>query len=185
AVPYQQPQQNRPPSYDRSMLYTVSSMGGNGGNNGNVPVRQQPAQQQQGYGSLPLTPSPVNMTNHPTDPVRVNYAVQAEPIMRQRPVVSPAQEPVRQSIARDVRDMRDVSADVYDLDEDPMELPRTGTGSASHGRLPVPEPEAQPSQRPSSDQRPQRPVRRLDLPRGNRNAPSGDVIDIPAFLRKR
>ncbi len=69
-----------------------------------------------------------------------------------------------------------------------MELPRTG--SSTHGRLPVPEPEAQPSQRPSNDQRPQRPVRRLDqkgfdLARGSRNAPSGDVIDIPAFLRKR
>ena len=42
----------------------------------------------------------------------------------------------------------------------------------------------------AADQRPQRPVRRLDqkgldLPRGNRNAPLGDVIDIPAFLRKR
>ena len=69
-----------------------------------------------------------------------------------------------------------------------MELPRTG--SSTHGRLPVPEPEAQPAQRPSNDQRPQRPVRRLDqkgfdLARGSRNAPSGDVIDIPAFLRKR
>src|SRR6266581_1640871 len=44
--------------------------------------------------------------------------------------------------------------------------------------------------RPASDSRPQRPIRRmdpkaLDLPRGNRNAPPGDVIDIPAFLRKR
>ena len=43
-------------------------------------------------------------------------------------------------------------------------------------------------QRPNS--RPQRPIRRmdpkaLDLPRGSRNAPAGDVIDIPAFLRKR
>ena len=57
-------------------------------------------------------------------------------------------------------------------------------------RLPVPEPEAQPSQRPAADSRPQRPIRRmdpkaLDLPRGNRSSPPGDVIDIPAFLRKR
>ena len=57
-------------------------------------------------------------------------------------------------------------------------------------RLPVPEPEAQPSQRPAADSRQQRPIRRmdpkaLDLPRGNRNTPPGDVIDIPAFLRKR
>ncbi len=193
ATPYQQPQQ-RPPAYDRSMLYTGSSMG-NDGNNGNGPARQQsqhqqhqPQQQgfQQGYGSLPVAAPPVNMINHPTDPVQANYAVQSESLMRQRQ--AGAQEPARQALARDVRDIRDASADVYDLDEDPMELPRTG--SSTHGRLPVPEPEAQPSQRPSSDQRPQRPVRRLDqkgfnLPRGSRNAPSGDVIDIPAFLRKR
>ncbi len=199
AAPYQQPQQNRPPSYDRSMLYPVSSIGGNSGNHGNGTARQQPAQQQgfqQSYGSMPVTPPPINMTSHPTDPVQASYAAQADPMMRQRPVASLAREPVRQAIARDVRDVRDmrdvqdVSADVYDLEEGPMELPRTGAGSASHGRLPVPEPEAQPSQRPSNDQRPQRPVRRLDqkgldASRGNRNAPSGDVIDIPAFLRKR
>ena len=57
-------------------------------------------------------------------------------------------------------------------------------------QLPVPEPEAQPSQRPVSDSRTQRPIRRmdpkaLDLPRGNRGVPPGDAIDIPAFLRKR
>ncbi|HCP74885.1 MAG TPA: hypothetical protein DIU08_09605, partial [Ktedonobacter sp.] len=135
--------------------------------------------QQQGYGSLPVTPPPVNMTNHPTDPVhsvQAPYVSQADPLMRQRPLVSPEQEPGRQAIARDV------SADVYDLDEGPMEMPRTGQGSSTHGRLPVPEPEAQSSQRPSGDQRSQRPVRRLDqrgldLPRGNRNPPSGDVID--------
>lgn len=116
--------------------------------------------------------------------------------MRQRPMMppqsqeamhrdsrynAPQQEPVRQAIARDV------SEDIYDMDE---EEPIVSTGSSTHGRLPVPEPEAQPSQRSSSDQRQQRPIRRLDqkgfgLPQGNRNAPSGDVIDIPAFLRKR
>ena len=183
-MPYQQ--QSRTPAYDRSMLYSVSSMSGNNGNNGNAAGRQQPVQQQ-GYGSLPVTPPPVNMTNHPTDPVhsvQAPYVSQADPLMRQRPLVSPEQEPGRQAIARDV------SADVYDLDEGPMEMPRTGPGSSTHGRLPVPEPEAQSSQRPSGDQRSQRPVRRLDqrgldLPRGNRNPPSGDVIDIPAFLRKR
>ncbi len=183
-APYQQ--QSRTPVYDRSKLYSVASMSGNNGNNGNAAGRQQPVQQQ-GYGSLPVTPAPMNMTNHPTDPVhpvQAPYVSQADPLMRQRPVVTPEQEPGRQAIARDV------SADVYDLDEDPMEMPRTGAGSSTHGRLPVPEPEAQSSQRPSGDQRSQRPVRRLDqrgldLPRGNRNPPSGDVIDIPAFLRKR
>jgi hypothetical protein len=57
--------------------------------------------------------------------------------------------------------------------------------------LPAPELEDQAlRQRPAANQS-QRHVRRLDrgaaseLSRGNRNTPSGDVIDIPAFLRKR
>src|SRR5207248_1178472 len=124
-APYQQ--QNRAPAYDRSMLYTASSMSGK---NGNAVARQQQGFAQQGYSSLPAAPSPVNMTNHPTDPVQriqqpvqpmqAPYAAQPDPLMRQRPVVTPLQEPGRQAIARDVRD---VSADVYDLDEDPMEMP--------------------------------------------------------------
>ena len=183
ATPYQQ-QQNRAPAYDRSMLYPVSSMNSN---NGNAPMRQQPAQQQS-YSSLHASQAPMNVTDHPTNPALRTYPPQADPLMRQRQGIPPVQEPVRQAIPRDV------SADIYDLDEDPMAMPetdvRTGVGSNSHGRLPVPEPEAQPAQRPSGDQRSQRPVRRLDqkgldLPRGNRNPPSGDVIDIPAFLRKR
>jgi hypothetical protein len=65
---------------------------------------------------------------------------------------------------------------------------------ASLTRLPVPEPEpeAQPLQRPAAQeqQRGQRPIRRMDpkalgMARDNRSAPPGDVIDIPAFLRKR
>jgi hypothetical protein len=58
----------------------------------------------------------------------------------------------------------------------------------SHRRLPAPEPEPQASpQRPGGQQRH---VRRLDRgasdnTRGNRNGSSGDIIDIPAFLRKR
>ena len=97
------------------------------------------------------------------------------------------QEPARQGLASDVRNISD---DVFDLEDDTGDIPVPGTGTSPRGRLPVPEPEAQPAQRPSGDQRPQRPVRRLDqkgldLPRGNRNTPLGDVIDIPAFLRKR
>jgi len=190
AAPYQQ-QQNRAPAYDRSMLYPVSSMNSNSGN-APTPVRQQPAQQQgfqqQAYGSLHASQAPMNVTNHPTDPVQRSYPAQADPLMRQRQAAPPVQESVRQAFARDV------NVDMYDLDEDPMAMPgtdvSTGVGAGSHGRLPVPEPEAQPAQRPSGDQRSQRPVRRLDqkgldLPRGNRHPPSGDVIDIPAFLRKR
>jgi cell division protein FtsZ len=220
-----QPQPSRVP-YDRSMLYPVSSapQSGNGNNNGNM-GRQQQQNHQQGYGSLPVTPPPMNVMNHPTDshpgqPMQQaqqgqpNYAQQGDPRqhpgmppmepMRQRPMPPPmqqqqaqepvsqrpmtppmapraqVQEPVRQALAQDV------SEDFYDLDEEPIASP----GSNTHGRLPVPEPEAQPSQRPASDQRQQRPVRRLDqkgldLPRGGRSSSSGDVIDIPAFLRKR
>ena len=99
----------------------------------------------------------------------------------------PMQEPARQGLAGDVRNIND---DAFDLEDDTGEIPVQGMGTSSHGRVPVPEPEAQPAQRPPADQRPQRPVRRLDqkgldLPRGNRNTPVGDVIDIPAFLRKR
>ena len=233
SVPVAQPQSHQPQpshvSYNRSMLYPVSSTpvngNGNSNNNGNM-GRQQP---QQGYTSLPVTPPPMNVMNHPTDPVRPvqqgqqmqpgqpNYGVQGQQVqpnynpqgqgnprqrpnmppmesMRQRPVPSLqpqdsgyqrplVQEPVHQAIAHDV------SEDLYDMDDDE---PIASPGSSTHGRIPVPvpEPEAQPSQRPSGDQRQQRPIRRLDqkgldLPRGSRNAPSGDVIDIPAFLRKR
>src|SRR5213592_3306020 len=119
-TPYQQPQQNRPPAYDHSMLHTASSMG----NHGNGAARQQPRQQQpqhqgfqQGYGSVPAAAPPVNMIDHPTGQVQANYGGQAEPQMRQRQAAAPTQEPVRQVLARDGRD---VSADVYDLDGDPM-----------------------------------------------------------------
>ena len=99
----------------------------------------------------------------------------------------PIQEAARQGLASDVRDIND---DAFDQEDDTGEVPVPGMGTSSHGRVPVPEPEAQPSQRPPGDQHPRRPVRRLDqkgldLPRGNRNTPLGDVIDIPAFLRKR
>lgn len=78
-------------------------------------------------------------------------------------------------------------ADDFELDNDSGDVLEP---YLERRRLPVPEPEAQPSQRPAADSRQQRPIRRmdpkaLDLPRGNRNAPPGDVIDIPAFLRKR
>ncbi len=80
----------------------------------------------------------------------------------------------------------DVSDADYSLDDDTDDM----EDMLPPARLPVPEPEAQPAQRPAADARQQRPIRRmdpkaLDLPRGVRNAPPGDVIDIPAFLRKR
>jgi hypothetical protein len=81
--------------------------------------------------------------------------------------------------------MRNDDYDLDDEDDDMEEL----MPSIPQARLPVPEPEAQPAQRPAADSRQQRPIRRMDPkaldPRGSRNAPPGDVIDIPAFLRKR
>jgi cell division protein FtsZ len=177
-MPMQQPQQSRV-EYDRSRLFYPQSqpqMSGNG--NGNT-VRHQ------GYSPLPITPPPMNMANHPTDPMqpRTNNAQQDA---NQRSYPPMQQESQRPSMSRDVRD--DTDDDEYDLEDEPADVPVLGTGT--HGRLPVPEPEAQPVQRPQIDQRSQRPVRRLDqkgmdTARGNRNAPSGDAIDIPAFLRKR
>ncbi len=120
---------------------------------------------------------------------------------RQRAVTPPSALPGdtgRQRAAMSPMPMRDAmpmplaSDDLQDIDNDDFELDDASfdadtTGEPMHDRLPVPEPEAQPAQRPPTQQ--QRPVRRLDrgndAPRGGRNAPSGDVIDIPAFLRKR
>jgi len=166
--------------YDRSRLY-YSAASGNGHNGAGMPARQQ-----QGYGSLPVTPPPVNMAQQATDPVPQGY--QRAPQAAMPPMPAPAQpEAPRQAIARDARDISD---DFLDLSEEPLPTPGRQGGNTP-GRLPVPEPEAQPTQRQQGgDPRLQRHVRRLDakgmdLPRGSRNAPSGDVIDIPAFLRKR
>ncbi len=159
--------------YNRNMLYQVASSSGNG----NASIRQPRQSVHQGYSSLPVTPAqPMNIAKHPTGPL--------QSAGRSMPPTPAMQEQLRQPAGVGRPDVRedgfDVESDSGDVLEPLME--RT--------RLPVPEPEAQPSQRPAADGRPQRPIRRmdpraLDLPRGNRNAPPGDVIDIPAFLRKR
>jgi cell division protein FtsZ len=75
-----------------------------------------------------------------------------------------------------------------DIDDDNDLFLDEEEDEVDNSQLPVPEPEAKPLQRPGGQQRH---VRRLDrgaaadLARNNRNAPSGDAIDIPAFLRKR
>lgn len=152
--------------YDRKMFYPAPSPSMSTGNS-NIPLRQPQPSMPQRYTSLPLTPPPTNFSNHPTGPVR-------------RPVQSTMHQ---QHIARDTYE------DELELDN---EVDDTVDVLGGHGQLPTPELEAQPAQRPtaSSNQHPQRPIRRpdqkaLDLPHGNRNALPGDVIDIPAFLRKR
>ncbi len=184
--------------YDRSRIYSsvpASPIGNGNGNNGkNGNISTAPRQQQQNYGQMPVTPPPVNVSNHPTGPMRQQRAQQQQeqvqqPLRQQgqQPISGPVPEPVRQPVARMADDFDD--DDMFDFDDEPEE--QVGkVGSDTHGRLPVPEPEAQPAQRPAVDSRSQRPIRRIDpkvheLPRSSRSAPSGDVIDIPAFLRKR
>ncbi len=182
--------------YDRSRLYYSAAGAGAGGNSSSS---MQSRQQQQNYGPLPMTPPPLNMAQHPTDPAPQGYSrapqmampapasVQQQGAAAMPPMSSLQQEQPRQAIAHDVRD---ASEDILDLSEEPVPTPGRLNGNTP-GRVPVPEPEAQPAQRvPGGDPRLQRHVRRLDskgldLPRGSRNAPSGDAIDIPAFLRKR
>jgi cell division protein FtsZ len=161
--------------YNRNMFYQVASSP----NNGNASMRQ-PQQSANAYNSLPLTPTPpMNIAKHPTGPLQ---PATVRPM--QHAHVPVMQEQMRRAVNVGHIDMLEEDFDMDDESGDVLEpvIERT--------RLPVPEPEAQPSQRPASDSRPQRPIRRMDpkaleLPRGNRNAPPGDVIDIPAFLRKR
>jgi len=155
--------------YNRNMFYQVASSSGNG----NASVRQPRQSAHQAYGSLPVTPQPMNIAKHPTGPL--------QPAGRPMPAMH---EQLHQPAGIGRTDIREDDFDMENDSGDMLEplMERT--------RLPVPEPEAQPSQRPTPDGRPQRPIRRmdpraLDLPRGNRSAPPGDVIDIPAFLRKR
>jgi cell division protein FtsZ len=191
-APMSQPQYS--PSrqdYDRSRLYQVSQqpVSSTSGNGHNPPAPSR-SPHSSGYGSMPVPPPPMNVSNHPTGPLQSG-----------RPAYPPAPQPQAMppqytpSVLADAGRHRavvppstpapmDLEQDDFDMDADP-----THPGYR-HKNLPVPEPEAQPLQRPPSGTNPQRPIRRLDrgtpdTSRGNRNAPSGDVIDIPAFLRKR
>ena len=202
------------PEYDRSKIYQASQAPSNGsnGNNGNM-LQRSP----QSYSALPITPPPVNVSNHPTGPLQpsaqsVQYqqmpsdtgrqqAVRPQSLSpdtgRQRIATSPVmqgdtgrQHAVTPQMGRmplTSDNLQHIDNDDFELDDAALEAEPTGDAMGPHDRLPVPEPEAQPSQRPPTTQ--QRPIRRLDrnadVPRGGRNAPSGDVIDIPAFLRIR
>ena len=258
---HQQPQHtpyNAPsrPEYERSRAYQVSqpqAAQSNGLSNGNVgnagrnngvsngtgngtgnDITAPSRVQQQGYAPMPMTPPPMNVSNHPTGPLQSDRvgrgvqqgqsiqsgsvhnsdtarqrSVQPSPYAqddtgydtgRHRVVSSPmsSMPPMREQMPM----VSDVEDDEFGLEESAMEMqPTDEPGYGNRGmrleeqsdRLPVPEPEEQPLQRPSTGQpkQPQqgRPIRRLDrgadFPRTGRNVPSGDVIDIPAFLRKR
>jgi cell division protein FtsZ len=179
-----QPHQYAPgrPEYDRSRIYQVAQQPVNSaGGNGYSP--QGPARQpsSQGYSALPVSPPPMNVSNHPTGPLQPASQPQATPSQYTPSVLS---ETNRQRANVPPAGPMDAEQDDFDLDAE-SDGPPYG-----HKSLPVPEPEAQPLQRPSSGTNQQRPIRRLDRgsvdgSRGNRNVPYGDVIDIPAFLRKR
>lgn len=168
--------------YGRSVYHPVAP---STGINSNGAYRQV-----QGYNPLPVTPPPVNnIARRPTGPLpaapRPVQQPAAVPVVQgaAHAAHQPAPAPVMQPMPA-IRD--DVSDDDYSLDDDTDDR----EDMLPPARLPMPEPEAQPAQRPAADARQQRPIRRmdpkaLDLPRGVRNAPPGDVIDIPAFLRKR
>ena len=195
SYPYVQPR----PEYDRSRLYQASSPGGNmnngSSNHGAQPrAQQQPMQQH----NTPPVSAPIinNVSNHPTGPLRSERGGQSVPSLnsdtgRQRVVAPPLPSDAGRSPmtpppqAPLMREAMPVANDAID-DDDDFELDRDLPGMDGHRDLPVPEPEAQPLQRQGIGQRH---VRRLDRgsdqQRGNRNSPSGDVIDIPAFLRKR
>lgn len=129
-------------------------------------------------GRQPYSPMPSvqgNMANRAVDSASAQRMPQSTPRAseggRQR-MVAPSPLP-NSNVAAD---------DDLDLMEDDVEAMETGPQG-----LPVPEPEVQPV-RPAPSQQ-QRHVRRIDrssdLVRGSRSAPSGDAIDVPAFLRKR
>ena len=166
--------------YNRGMFYSGASSAVNAG------VAARP-KQQSSYSPLPVTPSPINIAKHPTGPLQSTGRPMPPAPPVQEPMPVSARHPLN-SLARGDMRPADMNDDLYDADEDTgdrMQTPATG-----HSRLPVPEPEAQPLQRSAADARQQRPIRRmdpkaLDLPRGSRNGPPGDAIDIPAFLRKR
>jgi len=147
--------------YNRSIFYQSS---GSQNSNSGIPTYPRQGQSnasQQGYNPLPLTPPPLNVARQPTDPLpAVGHS-------GRMPAIPPS-----------------MSQEAYEDEEELL-------GAEQPTRLPVPEPEAQPLQHPAAvEQRGQRPIRRMDpkalgMARDNRNTPPGDVIDIPAFLRKR
>ena len=162
------PQQQGRVDYNRSMFYQQSAPQASNGNLPAYPSRQAGVGQ---YNPLPITPPPLNVARQPTDPLPSGTG-------RMPAVPAPSRaEPVPVAYNE--------SQEGFDDDDEVLEA------QEPPARLPVPEPEAQPLQRPAAaEQRSQRQIRRmdpkaLDIPRGNRNAPPGDVIDIPAFLRKR
>ncbi len=181
---YAQPRQE----YDRSRLYHVAgSAAQNSVSNAANPYTPTPPSyaQPQNY-AMPSNSmqsvQPANVAHQPTGPIPPVRHVpqsmqQSSTDTNKQRAVTPPPMPARTQLpaASDVEDEYEYEDDGLDLD---------------NGDIPMPEPEVQPLQRQSQDTGRQRAIRRLDrsaieMSRGNRNVPSGDAIDIPAFLRKR
>ena len=186
--------------YDRSRLFSPQVAAPvNVTSNSNMPARspQVPV-----YPNTPVA-SPINMA-HPAVPMQQERP--GTPLREQSGQVNVGNSPgvaAGPSPGLGMSPMKPQPADagryrvptpptsaMNDVDEDnDLFLDEDEGEEADNAQLPVPEPEAKPLQRPGGAQ--QRHVRRLDrgaaadLARNSRNAPSGDAIEIPAFLRKR
>ncbi len=179
------------PEYDRSRLYQASSSNNMNNGSGNHSTQPRAQQSMPQYNTPPVAaPTMNNVSNHPTGPLRSDRVGQSAPSLnadtgRQRAITPPQPADSRQLMTPPPQ-AREAMPAVDDVDDDDFELDRDVPSMDGHRNLPVPEPEAQPLQRQGIGQRH---IRRLDRAsdqsRGNRNTPSGDVIDIPAFLRKR
>ncbi|TMC24059.1 MAG: cell division protein FtsZ [Chloroflexi bacterium] len=179
------------PEYDRSKVYHSSS-NGIASNSSALSRSVQPPS----YGPPPpVAPSGMNVSNHPTGPLqqeRPERIVQPSPAlseMGRQPnagTSSPMSDTGRHRAmggmtppmpAREPIPIIEDEDEEFDPEQDEeMENVRTN--------LPVPEPEHQALSQRGVQQRHVRRVDKGDFTR-NRNNPSGDVIDIPAFLRKR
>ena len=156
------------PEYDRSRLYQASSGASMGGtHNGNIPRSSQG----QGYAMSPVTPA-MNISNHPTGPLQSQRA-------SQQAALSPDTGRQRAMAHREPLPESDMVDDEFEMEEEVAAI------EGGHKNPPAPEPEVQPLQRPASQQRQVRRLERGNDAGGTRGVPSGDAIDIPAFLRKR
>jgi len=170
--------------YDRSRLYTMSSPSNLGGNSSSSTANSSRSDRQ-GF-TPPVTPS-MHISKHPTDPSvgqrgRSSASSPSLPSISANSGRHAGYTPAPQSAPMMSHNLDD--DDELDLDE-----PGLPTPSMDDHDLPAPQLEDRAlRQRPVSQQRH---VRRIDrgaaseLSRANRNTPSGDVIEIPAFLRKR
>ena len=192
------------PEYDRSRLYTVSSSpsGTMGNGTGSNPPRSSMAQNfappassmqqahlanQSGASNVSEGQSQRRSPVQPASSVsEMSTDASARPRagQQQNSMVPPSLsgEASRQrAVAPSLPPMPDMQDDYATPEKEYIVEP-------APKNIPTPEPEAQLLTRPNTKQN--RNIRGLapggpDLPKGNRNTPSGDVIDIPAFLRKR